>query len=195
MLNKIPSQKSMEQIIAKSRQKGSSLVEFMMYLGLGALVIVLAVNWYRQAKLTSDVTATIQNIGVLTTGIRNAFAQQGTYEGLTNTIVLSSNGVPEGMRVPNDSSLIRSSFATDGVDITPENVGGVDDDGFGILFKEVPLRACNELVNKTFRTYFKLEIDGTEITPNSTVADIQGACGFDESDGGNDFVEIKWLDR
>lgn len=181
--------------LPNKKQRGSSLVEFMMYLGLGALVIIMAVNWYRQAKLTSDVSATIQNLGVLTTNIRNSFAQQGTYEGLTNTIVLSSNGVPEGMRVPSDDSLIRSSFATDGVDITPENVGGIDDDGFGILFKEVPIRACNELVQKTYRTYFQVDVGGTIIDPSLNVADIQAACGFAESNGTNQLIEIKWLDR
>ena len=166
-----------------------------MYLGLGVMVIIAAVNWYRQAKLTSDVSATVQNLGVLTTNVRNSFQQQGTYEGLSNTIVLSSNGVPEGMRVPGDETLIRSNFATDGVDITPENVGGIDDDGFGILFKEVPIRACNELVQKTYRTYFQVDVDGTIIDPSMNVADIQGACGFAESDGTNQLITIKWLDR
>lgn len=191
----LATQKKQAALAAKKKQKGASLVEFMMYLGLAALVIVAAVNWYRQSKLTSDVSATIQNLGVLTTNIRNSFASQGTYTGLANTIILSSNGVPEGMRVPGDQNLIRSSFATDGVDVTPRNVGGVDDDGFGITFKEVPIRACNELVQKTYRTYKQVDVAGTIINPSSNVADIQGACGFEESDGTNQNVTIEWLDR
>lgn len=179
----------------KNKQKGASLVEFMMYLGLAALVIVAAVNWYRQSKLTSDVTATIQNLGVLTANIRNSFAQQGTYEGLANTIVLSSNGVPESMRVPGDQNLIRSNFSTDGVDIVPRNVGGVDDDGFGLTFKDVPVRACNELVQKTYRNYFQIDVNGTIINPSNNIADIQAACGFAESDGTNQNIAIEWLDR
>ena len=182
--------------LATKKDKGSSLVEFMMYLGLGAMVIILAVNWYRQAKLTSDVTTTVQNLGVLTSNVRNSFVQQGTYEGLSNMIVLSSNGVPEGMRVPNEDSIIRSNFATDGVDITPLNVGGVDNDGFSITFKSIPARACNELVQKTYRTYFQVQVGGETITPSSLVSDIQTACGFAESDGTNDAdLEIAWIDR
>jgi type II secretory pathway pseudopilin PulG len=179
----------------KNKQKGASLVEFMMYLGLAALVIVAAVNWYRQSKLTSDVTATIQNLGVLTASIRNSFAQQGTYEGLANTIVLSSNGVPESMRVAGDQNLIRSNFATDGVDILPRNVGGIDEDGFGLTFKQVPVRACNELVQKTYRTYFQIDVNGTVINPSNNIADIQAACGFAESNGTNQDITIEWLDR
>lgn len=191
----LATKKNMAVTSAKKKQKGASLVEFMMYLGLAAIVIVTAVNWYRQAKLTSDVTATVQNLGVLTTNIRNSFAQQGTYEGLTNTIVLASNGVPEGMRVPGDQNLIRSAFATDGVDVEARNVGGTDNDGFGIVLKEVPIRACNELIQKTYRTYKQVDVDGTIIDPSSTVADIQGACGFEESDGTNQNVVVTWLDR
>jgi len=194
-LQKLIRPKNKNSALRTKKERGASLVEFMMYLGLAAMVIILAVNWYRQAKLTSDVATTVQNLGVLTSNIRNSFAQQGTYEGLTNTIILSSNGVPEGMRVPADESLIRSNFATDGVDITPENVGGVDDDGFGILFKEIPARACNELLQKTYRTYFNIDVGGTIITPSQNVADIQAACGFAESDGTNTLIEIKWLDR
>jgi hypothetical protein len=170
---------SFKHFMKRRKERGASLMEIMMYMGLAAFIMILVIQWYNQANESSKVSATVQNLNSLTVGVRDMFATQGTYEGITNNVVTSSNVFPEQMRVPTDENLIKNAWQTDGVDIIAANVEGSDSDGFELTFKGVPKRACNDFLDKTYRYYKEVEANGSDVT--SGIAAIRTGCSDEES--------------
>ncbi len=168
-----------ENLLKRRKEKGASLMEIMMYMGLAAFIMILVIQWYNQASDSSKIGASVQNLNSMTTGIRDMFATQGTYEGISNTVITASNIFPEQMRVPTDESLIKNGWQTDGADVAAVNVAGSDNDGFEITFKGIPKRACNDILDKTYRYYMEVEANGSDVT--SGIAAIRTGCSDDEN--------------
>lgn len=159
---------------SKLRQAGFSLLEIVMVAGIIIVLSVAAIVAYQSAQQATNMNTAVSNLNSLTASIRNTFATQGDYTGLTNAVVLSSNSLPENMRVSAAGTTIKSPFANDGVDVAPANVGGTANDGFKITFKNVTGRQCQDFVNKMYRHYETVQAGSTTVTSVATAA---SACG------------------
>jgi type II secretory pathway pseudopilin PulG len=157
----------------KSKQAGFSLLEIAMVAGIIVVLSVLAIVGYQAAKQSSDLARAVTNLNALTASVRNTFASQGDYTDLANGIVLTSNTLPENMRVGTSTTLIKSPWANAGFDVIPANVGGTANDGFQMTMNLVPARACQDLVAQVYRNYDKVSVGGSTV---SSVATAQTAC-------------------
>ena len=156
----------------KIGQSGFSLLEITMVAGIIILFSVAAIVGYRMASDSANMNKAITSLNSLTAGVRNMFATQGDYNGLTNAVLLTSNSVPEDMRAGTSTSKIKSPWHDDGIDLKPANVGGTADDGFVIQFKDVPARACQNFVTQVFKSY-TITVGSKSIT---NVATASSAC-------------------
>jgi type II secretory pathway pseudopilin PulG len=157
----------------KSNQAGFSLLEIAMVAGIIVVLSVLAIIGFQAAKQSSDLARAVTNVNALTASVRNTFSSQGDYTDLSNDIILSSNTLPENMRVTSGSSLIKSPWANAGFDVVPANVGGTANDGFQMTMNLVPARACQDLVSQVYRNYDAVKVGGNVVT---SVATAKTAC-------------------
>lgn len=137
----------------KKGQAGYSLLEITMVAGIIIIFSVAVIIGYRIASDSTNLNKAVNNLNSLTAGVRNIFATQGDYNGLTNAVIVSSNSIPEDMRVPGNTTQIKSPWANNGITVTPVNVGGTADDGFEMKWNNVPRSACQDFVTKVYRSY------------------------------------------
>jgi type II secretory pathway pseudopilin PulG len=169
--------------LRKQRQdKGASLLEVIIYMGIAAFIIIVVMQGGNQATDTQKVNAAIQNLNTLKTSIQQMFSTQRTYEGIGNAVLTASSNFPEQMRVPTDDSLIAHGWKSDGVDVIAANVAGTDNDGYEIVFKGVPQRACVDILDRTYRHFAEVEANNTDVTTG--IAAIRTNC----VDGDNDLT-------
>lgn len=164
------------------KDKGASILEIIIYMGIAAFVIILVMQGGNQATDTQKVNATVQNLNTLKTSIKQMFSTQRTYEGIANDVLTASSNFPEQMRVPTDGALIAHEWKTDGVDVIAVNIAGSDNDGFEITYKGVPQRACVDILDRTYRHFAEVEANATDVTGG--IADIRANC----ADGDNDLI-------
>ncbi|MFK4132048.1 type 4 pilus major pilin [Pseudomonas luteola] len=155
-----------------NKQAGFSLLEIAMVAGIIVVLSVLAIVGYQAAKQSTDLAKAVTNVNALTASIRNSFSSQGDYTDLSNKIVVSSNTLPDNMRVTGDATSIRSPWSTAGFVVAPAQLQ-TKNDAFTITANVVPARACQDLVSQVFRNYESVAVGGTTVT---SVASAQTAC-------------------
>jgi len=183
--------KNYKRIISKS---GFTLVEIVLVLViLGGLAIV-TMQTFNDTDDTSKAQAEIQNLQSLTASIKQMFRTQGTYSGLANDVVTTSVSFPEQMKIVGSPSLVKHSWLSDGLDITPYTQSTTND-SFSILYKEVPASACTAIVSGVYRNFDNTKVGAKDITKYSTTAvkDISAACGV--SDTGDSSVNVEFIGR
>lgn len=155
----------------RNRQSGFSLLEITMVAGIIILFSVAAIVGYRMASDSANMNKAVNSLNSITAGVRNMFATQGDYVGLTNAVMLTSNSLPEDLR-GTGSGTIKSPWLNAGVTLSPANVGGTANDGFNIRFNNVPARACQNFVTQVFKSY-TITVGSTPVT---SVATASTAC-------------------
>lgn len=164
----------LQRLRQNRKAKGASILEIIIYMGIAAFVIILVMQGGNQASDTQKVNAAVQNLNTLKTSISQMFSTQRTYEGLTNNVLTASSNFPEQMRVTGDNSLIAHGWKSDGVDVIPANVDGTENDGFEITFKGVPQRSCVDILDRTYRFFTEVEVNGSDVTTG--IAAIRTGC-------------------
>jgi len=117
-----------------TKQKGNSLIEYGFYLALvgAALAILMMVNSGTKASAlkgqeVTDITKLAQNV-------RDYFATQGNYVGLTEGMIVTGNLAPRSMLIgattPGTGTLVNTTKKA--VTLAPADIGGVASIGFTI---------------------------------------------------------------
>ncbi len=162
-------QNRLQNLRRQRKDKGASILEIIIYMGIAAFFIILVMQGGNQATDTQKVNAAVQNLNTLKTSIAQMFSTQRTYEGLANTVLTASANFPEQMRVKDDNTLIAHGWKADGVDVVPANVDGTDNDGFEITMKGIPQRSCVDILDRTYRFFAEVEVNGTDVTDGIVV--------------------------
>jgi type II secretory pathway pseudopilin PulG len=164
------------------KNKGASILEVIIYMGIAAFVIILVMQGGNQATDTQKVNASIQNLNTLKTSVKQMFSTQRTYEGISNEVLTASSNFPEQMRVTGEAALIAHGWKSDGVDIVSANVAGTDNDGYEIKLKGIPQRACVDILDRTYRHFAEVEANNSDVTTG--IAAIRTGC----VEGDNDLI-------
>lgn len=158
-------------ISSARKQKGFTIVEVMLaaVLGIGAYLVVFGNFGSADAQTTSK--NEIENLNALVPFLKGNFgSNQGNYTGLTNDVVRRIDGFPQQMEDPGTTDKIRHAWANDGIDL---GVAGTSDEYFTILYKDVPGDACSLMLNKIYKMFVEVTVDGN---PISGVANIATTC-------------------
>lgn len=147
----------------QKRQAGFGLIELMLSIGIIAILAIGVVSYFNNVDHSNKVKDEVNNLNAMSGAIRNMFNSQGSYQGLSNTVVLKSGGFPDRMRVPSSTTLIKHGWLTSGVTVAPATVASTDD-SFTITYASIPEKACSDIVSNAFRFFEKTTINGTDIT-------------------------------
>jgi len=173
----------LHELRRQKKDKGASILEIIIYMGIAAFIIILVMQGGNQATDTQKINTAVQNLNTLKTSITQMFSTQRTYEGLTNEVLTASSNFPEQMRVNEAPELIAHGWKADGVDVVPTNIDGTENDGFQITMKGIPQRSCVDVLDRTYRFFQEVEVNGTDVTTG--IAAIRANCA--EGDA-NDLV-------
>lgn len=176
-------QSRLHELRQKRKDEGASILEIIIYMGIAAFVIILVMQGGNQATDTQKINAAVTNLNTLKTSITQMFSTQRTYEGLTNEVLTASSNFPEQMRVNGDDTLIAHGWKADGVDVIPTNIDGTDNDGFEITMKGIPQRSCVDILDRTYRFFQEVEVNGSDVTTG--IAAIRANCADGDA---NDLV-------
>ena len=168
--------------LSKKRQKGATLLELVMFIGLAALILIGGVVWYQTASEGQRVADEVSNLNAIASLIRNTFTTQNNFAGLTNSVITRSSQFPDKMRIAGNVNLIKSGWNDDGVDVAPASVVSTND-SFTIDYKDVPGGACIDFTSRAYRFFEQTTVQGTVIA--NGLADITANC---DDAGGNSIV-------
>lgn len=163
--------------VAKNRnikaRKGATLLELTMVVGIIAIISIAAIAYYNSVNNGNKIKDEVNNVNSLTAAVRNMFNTQGSYEGLSNAVILKSSTFPDRMRVPGDANKIKHSWLSDGVTVAAANVSGTANDGFTVTYKDVPNAACTDIVANTYRHFVSVTAGASKV---ENLGDLAASC-------------------
>lgn len=153
----------------KSMNRGLSLTETLLVLGVIALVAVIAYNGYNAALAAVKVSGETQAIAQLHSNISKTFGNEPNYDEVSSENIINASLTPNTFRVQ-DSGGTKSIINVYGgeVEVGPEVVGGKR---YKITYNLIPAESCVEFSQSTARFSQELHINevGDSISPSSSV--------------------------
>lgn len=159
-------------------QRGFSLVEVLLVLGIIAILAIAAFIIYPQVMSSSRANTEQTNIISITADTKNLF--QGRY-GATGAnllpIINQGGGIPNSMNGGDTSAgaIITSSWGggVSLVTVAAANGGSA----FALTYDDVPYNICQKLIPGVLPNFDSVVVGATTLTRNSVPADIITACG------------------
>lgn len=154
------------KLATMKRQQGATLLELVMAIGLIAIISIAALSFFNNASESQKSNETVRDLGALTASVRNQFASQGNYTGITAEAVKKGNGFPKNMDAdPNDpgDTWIRHNWALDGVEVTSAQATYLDD-SFILTVKDLPEGACADIVTRMLPEYDLVSVNTNDVT-------------------------------
>ena len=172
------------RISSMKNQKGLSLIELLVVIGLAAVVIATALSAYQTTSDANKVSQAVKDLGALNAGVKSAFAASPNFSGVTSEVAYKLGIVPSNMKADPANNLIESGFGTvliaDGTgagDAGAPTLPGTSNTTrlFSITFQNVPEESCNKFVTQTSASAELISINSTFVKDQAsgdTVADI-----------------------
>jgi len=157
------------------KQAGATLMEMTMVVGVIAIISIAGIAYYNSVNNGNQIKDEVNNVNSLSASIRNMFNTQGNFTGLSNEVILKSSTFPDRMRVANDTTSIKHSWANAGVIVAPITYDSPDD-RFTITYQEIPERSCTDLVSNTYRHFISVTVGNTIVDGSASAAT---ACSGD----------------
>lgn len=155
------------------KQAGFGALEVMIAIIVGLFAILGAVAWYSKLSTTSNNQTELENVSSLITNIRTLRTSSGYGTvGSLNTVLVSTNGIPETMRTSGSNVY----NAWDGA-VTAASTGA----GYTLTYASVPAAGCIFLATKSpSSSATSLKINGgTAINGEVTQTAAAAGCSTD----------------
>jgi len=160
------------------QQRGFSLVEVLLVLGIIAILAIAAFIIYPQVMSSSRANTEQSNIMSITAATKNLY--QGRY-GTAGTdllpIINQARGIPNSMNGGDFSgtAVITSSWGG-GVQLATV-AGGSGGSAFALTYTGMPFDICQKLIPGVLPNFDTVVVGSTSLTKTSVPADIITACG------------------
>lgn len=144
------------------RQRGLTLIEAAVVLGLASLVIAGVMVFYQSASVGAKTTEALGELASLQQAIRTVYSGQPTYDGLSAEALAATRSIPGKMVVgTGPSTTLRHAFNGQ-VSVQAETIaGGTANNGFSIQFEGLPSEACSRMATMDLGTgLFNMQING-----------------------------------
>lgn len=172
----------------KNKNKGFTLTEILLVLVIAAAIVISAFIIYPKVQSSQKVTAEINNISALTTGIRNLYGTQTSYSNISATVVLNAGIVPDNM-LPTNPGLkghMYNSWNGEVLVWSATKPGLKDGSLFYIMYNGVPKKECIDLLTKISGndTYFFIIVNGSTLVGPSNQFSVEKTielCNLDKN--------------
>lgn len=158
----------MHSLPNQKQQRGFSLVELLLVLGVLAILLVAAFVVFPQVRDRNQANAEVTNLTTIKAGITNLYASKGgNYTGLATGVVNQARIFPSSMNggVYTSSAVIRASW---GGAVTVDAVGTAPNQRqFSITMNEVPAGVCLGLVSGAASNFDQITVGGTGVITDS----------------------------
>ena len=145
------------------KQKGFTLVELLLVLGIMALGAVVAYITVPKVRATSNANAEATVVNTLAAGVKNVYAGSNSFKKLTNKVLIDAKAVPERMLTETASQLV-NTFGGD-VTVTPTKLGTVaaDNSAYQIVSTNVPDAECVKLATGVGNNFSEVIVNTTKV--------------------------------
>lgn len=158
----------------KNKQKGLTLIELLVSIGIAAVIVTVALTLFSTTSEKNKVGVEVKNVGTLSASITNLFATATDYTGLNNSVMLASNGIPASMR-GSAAGTIDHVWEPASITIAASNAAGAAGvTHYRIQYSNVPRQSCVELVSALVNSFSRVNIGAAQVT---NIAQITAGCG------------------
>jgi major structural subunit of bundle-forming pilus len=153
------------KMVAERRKRGFSLLELAMVMGIGVLIAVGVMMFFTQANTSKNTQESLTQVAAIQQAARSLYGGQSNYNGLTNTILISTKALP--IKMVRGTTELRNAFSG-AVIVTASDSGGGADSGFSVSFAGVPQDACAKMASFDLgRGLYSIQVGGTTRTAGS----------------------------
>lgn len=165
----------MHSLSNQKQQRGFSLVELLLVLGVLAVLLVAAFIVFPQVRDRNQANAEVTNLTTTKAGISNLYASKGgVYTGLTNAVAINARVYPTSMTASG------SSLSSWGGAVTTEVVPGAGNERrFRITYAAVPQGVCLGLVSGAATNFEQVTVGTTAV-----ITEAAGTTARELSSGG-----------
>lgn len=158
------------------KNKGYSLLELLLVLGIIAALVVAAFIIYPKIQASQRATNEISNISAIDAGIKSLYSSTADYSNINNTVLMNSKIFPQNMI---NSSNVRNSFKGNVVIKASSYSSG----SYQMTYYNVPQVECSKISIAVFNKFAQVQINSKvlknpyqTITVDSVLADITELC-------------------
>ena len=152
-------------MIKIKRNKGFTLIEVLIVLGIAAIVAAAAYFTYNSVRTTNDANEEIRNLDIIRSGIQNMYASQRDYTGLTLALVSNSGIVPSNL-VGAGTGAIQNKWGN-AYTITATGPDSGPSKSFGVT-TTVPKNACEKVSQGLVAAWDYVDVNGEVARPWAT---------------------------
>ncbi|RME37318.1 MAG: hypothetical protein D6788_09725, partial [Planctomycetota bacterium] len=154
----------------RKKMRAVTLLEFLLYLGAAAFVIISALLIYNNVMDSSKTSQAKTQIQTLMSGVRSLYAATGNYSSVSNSVVISAGIPPENMIT--SSTTLTSPW---GGAVTVSGAAST----FTVSYANVPQDACVDLLSSGVlnnSNVISVTVGSTTLTNSSDPAAAVTAC-------------------
>lgn len=173
----------MQNAVRNNKQKGLTIIEAIIAIGLLLFVVGLAIVFFGQGDNSTKSLATQQQITALTASVK-AVAPGPDYTGVTAAVLVAAKKVPSDM--VSGTNIVNKFGGTVTIAAATYPTGAAANNAFTMTQPQLPTSVCNDAVSKNLSQYPRITVNGTAVqdlqaaTPVlATPATISAACATD----------------
>lgn len=151
-----------KRISIRKNQNGDFLVSLTIALIIVGLIVMSAMNWYRENSAKADVSEAIKLVNSIGGNLRSQFGANNEYANLTTAIAVQSRAIPKSLRVTGGNTANNPYGGA--ITAVPVNCSGTSD-CVSQSWANVPAAQCAELVLGTMSGARRITVAGTVVKP------------------------------
>ncbi|WP_075208443.1 type 4 pilus major pilin [Klebsiella michiganensis] len=173
-------------LLRNKKNKGFSLLELLLVLGIIAALVVGAFIVYPKVQASQRAEAESKNLATIQAGVKSLYTSASSFSGLTNTVAVGAKIFPDNMLVGTGTSASVVNTFKGNVTVVSANTGPSSATGssFTITYNNVPAAECTKIVSAVAGNFYIAAVGSTTVKAAGSslnVASTSTAC----NSGGN----------